>query len=107
MNSTSTSRNNMRLWSHVLVIAVATATWIPSGSAQSADRSLVGHWKLRGDCRDYSGAGNHGISHGVELVTGAFDGVGAYIEVPSSDSLRVGSGDFAICAWIETADQID
>jgi hypothetical protein len=97
----------MRIWSHVLAIVVATATWIPLGTAQSADRNLVGHWKLRGDCRDYSGAGNHGVNHGVELETGAFDGAGAYIEVPSSDSLRVGSGDFAICAWIETAEQID
>ena len=97
----------MRRWNHVLAIVVATATWIPSGAAQSTDRSLVGHWKLRGDCRDYSGAGNHGVNHGVELEMGVFDGASAYIEVPNSDSLRLGSRDFAICAWIETAEQID
>jgi hypothetical protein len=97
----------MRIWSHVLAVVVATATWIPLASAQSADRSLVGHWKLRGDCRDHSGSGNHGVNHGVELETGVFDGMGAYIEVPSSDSLRVDSGDFSICAWIETAERID
>ena len=56
---------------------------------------LVGHWKLQGDCRDYSGKGNHGVNHGVKLEDGTFDGVSGYIEVPNHPSLDLGSGDFA------------
>jgi len=37
-------------------------------------QGIVGHWKLQGDCLDYSGKNNHGINHGVDLRTGQFDG---------------------------------
>ncbi|MCE9592350.1 MAG: LamG domain-containing protein [Planctomycetes bacterium] len=63
---------------------------------------LAGHWRLEGDCLDHSGRGNHGVNHGVDLDTGAFDGRGAYIEVPDSGSLRLGTGDFTLAAWIWT-----
>ncbi|HAB18528.1 MAG TPA: hypothetical protein DCE44_19065, partial [Verrucomicrobiales bacterium] len=68
---------------------------------------LVGYWPLQGDCRDYSGHGNHGVNHGVDLDTGTFDGLGAFIEVPSSDSFRFGTRDFALCAWIHTEKELD
>src|SRR5438874_2362391 len=68
---------------------------------------LVGYWKLRGDCRDYSGSGNHGVNHGVDLERGAFDGISGYIEVPSNPSLKFGTGDFALCAWIYTEKDLD
>ena len=58
---------------------------------------LVGHWKLQGDCRDYSGQGNHAVNRGVNLDGGVFDGVGDYLEVPQSESLRLGTRDFTIC----------
>src|ERR1051325_4840079 len=74
---------------------------------RAAEPALIGHWKLRGDCKDSSGHGNHGVNHGVELKNGAFDGTNAYIEVPSSDSLRLGTDDFAVCAWIYTDEQVD
>ena len=35
--------------------------------AFAAEPGLVGHWKLQGDCRDYSGNGNDGVNHGVDL----------------------------------------
>src|SRR5262245_60225622 len=73
----------------------------------AAEPDLVGHWKLRGDCQDSSGHGNHGANHGVDLQDGAFDGAHAYIEVPTSDSLKLGIDDFAICAWIYTDEQLD
>jgi hypothetical protein len=87
---------------NVRAIAVVTAilSWAVSCAAAGADTGLVGHWKLQGDCRDYSDHGNHGVNHGVELDTGTFDGASAYIEVPASDSLHLGQGDFAICLWI-------
>jgi hypothetical protein len=73
----------------------------------SKERGLVGYWKLQGDCRDYSGKGNHGVNHGVNLNNGAFDGIGAFIEVPSSASLKFGTGDFSMSAWIYTEKDLD
>lgn len=79
-----------------------------AASNQSAgDSGLVGHWKLQGDCRDWSGQGNHGVNHGVKLEDGTFDGIGAYIEVPSHPSLQLGTRDFAICARIHTRQELD
>src|SRR5688572_33260150 len=78
-----------------------------SSAAPAAEPGLVGHWKLEGDCRDYSGQGNHGVNHGVELETGEFDGAGAYLEVPSSESLILGTSDFTFCARIFTDEQLD
>lgn len=70
-------------------------------------RELVGYWKLRGDCRDRSGQANHGANHGVDLATGSFDGRASWIEIPSSESLRLGTGDFSISAWVKTAAVVD
>ena len=71
------------------------------------DSGLVGHWKLSGDCRDYSGHSNHGANHGIDLDSSTFDGIEAYIEVPNSKSLEIGTGDFAICANVYTEDDPD
>src|SRR6478672_8252371 len=92
-----------RRWTALIVALFAIC---PAG-APGAEPGLVGHWTLRGDCRDSSGQGNHGINHGVDLDHGAFDGEQAYIEVPASDSLKLGKGDFAICAWIYTEKELD
>ena len=71
------------------------------------DSKLAGHWKLKGDCRDYSGKGNHGINHGVNLARGAFNGRDAFIEVPDSRSLRLAADDFSLCAWVYTAKNLE
>jgi hypothetical protein len=73
----------------------------------SLKQGLIGHWKLRGDCRDYSGQNNHGTNHGVDLVNGTFDGIGAYIEVPHSKSLNLGTNDFSVGAWVYTEKDLD
>jgi hypothetical protein len=85
----------------------------PVNSAWAADqnpdltRDLAGHWRLKGDCRDHSGHGNHGKNHGVDLQSGTFDGRAAYIEVPPDDSLQLGRGDFTISAWVHTEPIVD
>ena len=76
-------------------------------AAPIQETGLVGYWKLRGDCRDYSGHGNHGVNHGVDLNSGTFDGISAHIEVPGSASLKLGTGDFSLCAWIHTEKELD
>jgi hypothetical protein len=86
---------------------VLALVWICQVAANSAEPGLVGHWMLQGDCRDSSGQGNHGINHGVDLEHGAFDGAKSFIEVPASDSLKLGKGDFAICAWVNSEKELD
>lgn len=73
-----------------------------AAEAQSANNGLVGYWKLQGDCRDHSGAGNDGRNHHVHLASSEFTGRDSYIEVPSSSSLDFGSGDFTVSAWLHT-----
>ena len=94
-------------------ILLASVTALFGTSGQCADSlvenqpGLVGYWKLQGDCRDYSGQNNHGINHGVNLQNSAFDGTSAYIEVPSSPSLKFGTGDFSLSAWVYTEKDLD
>ena len=40
------------------------------------------------------------MNYGVNFDSGAFDGRGGYVEVPSNVSLKFVTGDFALCAWI-------
>jgi hypothetical protein len=73
-------------------------------SSRSAEPGLIGYWKLQGDCKDYSGQGNDGINHGVDLTAkdgASFDGAGHYVEVPDHPSLQLGTGDFSIAAWVK------
>src|SRR5262245_43992142 len=86
-------------------------------TAHGEDRGLIGHWKLAGDVKDSSGHGNDGKNHGVDLTaadrngraSGAarFNGTDAFIEVPSSKSLRLGTGDFTLTAWVHTTRELD
>ena len=64
---------------------------------------LVGYWPLRGDCRDASGHGHHGLNHGVDLAKSLFDGRDSYIAVAPSESLRFDGGSLTVSAWIDTA----
>jgi hypothetical protein len=71
---------------------------------------LVGHWKLQGDCKDYSGKGNHGTGRNVTFGEGAdgsargaavLNGRDSSIEVPDAESLHLGTGDFSLSAWVK------
>lgn len=90
-------------------LAMFGMVFVASGLAQAvaSEPGLVGHWNLQGDFQDYSGNGNHGVNHGVDLATGSFDGKSAYVEVPAADTLKLGSGDFTFAAWIYTGEQLD
>jgi hypothetical protein len=92
------------------ILLLFVSTFIQGGYAadrEPGDPGLVGYWKLSGDCRDASGHGNHGVNHGVDLDKGRFDGRSAYIEVPASSSLRLGTGDFSFCAKAFTETNLD
>ncbi len=85
----------------LFLACIMTALITTSCSSPQKEEGLVGYWKLQGDCKDYSGNENHGINHGVSLDSGSFDGKKSYIEIPSSASLKLGSGDFSISLWIQ------
>ena len=71
------------------------------------ENGLVGYWKLSGDGRDYSGTGNHGKNHDVDLDTGEFNSRTSYLGVEDSESLRFGTSDFSICVAVYTEDDMD
>ncbi|HIK92812.1 MAG TPA: LamG domain-containing protein [Planctomycetes bacterium] len=91
------------------LVAVVSASLLVVSPA-SGDDGLVAHWKLAGDCKDHSGGNHHAINHGVRFGTseGAiFNGTDAWLEVPASDSLRLGNGEFSITAWVHTESELD
>jgi hypothetical protein len=109
---------------HDGLIAVCKLGWLvpllPLLAAVSAgegaadlDTGLVGYWKLAGDCRDYSGRGNHGAAHGVDLSAAgpdgaaSFDGLDDWIEVPHAESLAFRTDDLSVSVWVETEDKLD
>lgn len=103
---------NKPLW---LVVFLIASAGIQAPGAE--ERGLIGHWKLAGDTKDSSGQGNHGTNHGARLdapgpdgrpnSAASFDGRKAYIQVPASKSLSLGTGDFTLAAWVHTDDKLD
>ncbi len=91
----------------IVTLAIQCTVLAGQSASPSLEPGLIGYWKLRGDCRDYSGSGHDGVNHGVDLERGGFDGIRAYIEVPSSPSLKLGTGDFSLCAWVNTGKDLD
>jgi hypothetical protein len=90
----------------LLLCLPALCAYAPLQS-DAGQSELVGHWKLQGDCRDYSGHGNDGVNHGVDLQSGTFNGVDSFIEIPHNETLDLGSSDFTICARIYTEKELD
>lgn len=69
--------------------------------------TLLGHWPLKGDCRDHSGNSLHGINRGVQLDSSVFDGRGAHIEISHVNQLNLGKRDFTLAAWVWTHEHPD
>ena len=103
-----TERRILRVWGTCLLLA---------GLPLRADTGLIAHWPLAGDLQDHSGHGNHGRNHGADLTAAGrdgspngsadFDGRDDYIEVEPSPSLRLGTGEFSITAWVHTDEHLD
>lgn len=91
------------------ILACATVDASPPG--------LVGHWTLAGDAQDHSPQANHGEVHKVDLqaagptgqagTAAAFDGRQSHIEVPHSESLKLGQKEFTIALKIHTEEELD
>jgi hypothetical protein len=98
-----------------LLLAVALSTILfrlPLAASENSKISegLIGHWKLQGDCRDYSGKENHGMGRNVTFTEGSggsargaasFNGRDGVIEVSDAESLHLGKADFSLSAWVK------
>jgi len=105
-------RERVRFWHRWLVATVISAgglfiaASVEMQKPVEAAATLVGHWPLASDSRDVSGQGHHGLNHSVNFSTIAgheaaqFEGRTGWIEVPPSVSLRLGTNDFTIAAWV-------
>lgn len=105
--ATSHCRRTSALASLALMVVFGQLALFTTYRASAKEEGLVGHWKLRGDAKDYSGRGNDGENHGVDLATSEFNGRDSFIEVPHGPALRFGSGDFTIVTWIYTDGDFD
>jgi hypothetical protein len=72
--------------------------------ARGQTTGLIGEWKFEGNVHDAVGA-NHGRAHGDVFVKerpGAhLNGRDQFLEIPSSDSLQLGTKPFSVSLWID------
>ena len=95
---------------HLAIVATLAGLWSCAVALADPGSGLVGHWTLRGDCRDRSGRNNHGVNHGVKLDGGdgaEFNGIDSYIEVPHAPALSLGTRPFSIAVWVHTEARLD
>jgi len=90
---------------YVLTIAIAFSLTSREAAAQPAAPALIGDWKFDGDARDNSPNANHGRAHGDVFTPGKpgarLNGRDQFIEIPASESLRLGAKPFSVSAWID------
>lgn len=96
-----------------LPILLLTPATVVAQERQQSGRKLLAHWKLATDARDSSGNAHHAIIHGASFGTtqgkaaAQFDGRKSWIEVKSTPSLRLGTGDFTLAAWVRIPDELE
>ncbi|MCC6127372.1 MAG: LamG domain-containing protein [Pirellulales bacterium] len=102
----------MKNYDKFLALGLSTILLASSFAGENPKLSdgLIGHWKLQGDCQDYSGKGNHGAGRNVSFADGpdgsargaaSFNGRDGWIEVPDNASLHLGTKDFSIGVWVK------
>lgn len=94
----------------VVVSLITTSAW-------SAEPALIGHWPLRGSHREETKAALQTTSRGVVFdaagpggapdTAARFNGRDAVVEVADAESLRLGTGEFSISLWLNTAAEWD
>jgi len=90
----------------ILLILLGTA-------ANAAESQLVGHWKLITDTQDHSASKLHDTNHSITFgetdsrSAANFDGLSSYVEVANDDPLQLGTGQFSLSMWVNTAEELD
>ncbi len=91
---------------YLLMLTALYLLSFPATSLFAEEDSLIGYWRLMGNAKDQSGFHNNGMNHGVLLKPrqpASFDGQTAFIEVPHSKSLALGTGEFSISVNVNTS----
>ncbi len=89
-----------------LMLEIALLAGVMCSRTLADTQGLIGYWPIRGDCQDHSGAGRHGLNHGVDLEKAQFNGRSGFIEIPAA-GLNLGTSDFTISAWVHTEELFD
>ena len=108
----------MTIRKHVIWVTLGVTSVICGTESACGDPpGLIGHWKLSGDVIDSSTRGNNGNGLGVDLnapgrdgkagSAAGFDGRQSRVVVPHSESLQIGTSDFSIAMWVNTAQKLD
>ncbi len=103
------------IWGWVLVIWCCDVLFLPRFlSADPVDDGLIGHWPLQRDGSNLVEGEIDAIPHhvrfsatgpsGIPSTAAAFNGVDAWLELPPSERLQIGRGDFSVTAWVRVAD---
>jgi outer membrane protein assembly factor BamB len=96
----------------VLFVAVA---WMPLARAE--DPLLIGHWPLQGNDHEQTGAPLQTTSQGVDFdangpggmprTAARFNGRDSVVDVAPADALQLGTQEFSISLWLNTAAEVD
>ena len=93
-----------------LVGMVVALGWSSGAGAVPITNGLVAAYEFNGNANDSSGNGNHGTVSGATLTTNrfgnvnsayGFDGFDDFIDVPTSASIELESGDLTISMWVQ------
>ncbi len=89
---------------------IAAGVSVAMSASSAVKDSLIGHWRLEGRARDASPSGLHAQSHDVawnQRAGAEFNGRSAYLEVPASPLLNVGTNDFTVSLWLRLDPTLD
>lgn len=97
--------------------SLVVVLWFLGSTALSTEPKLIGHWPLRGNAREQSGADLPTTARGVDFETagpggaartaGRFNGRDSVIEVADAALLRLGADKFSISLWVNTEAELD
>jgi len=94
---------------HRQLASLALCLWLGLTSGIHAADGPVARWKLTADGQDSVGK-SHGVAQDVEFTTGQsakFNGRSSQVTIPATESLKLGTGDFTISLWVDTAEILD
>lgn len=95
---------------YLLMLSVGSLSTLDVSLLYAEEKALIGSWRLEGDTKDQSAFQNDGTDRGVQLQKNQpamFDGRSAYVEVPASKSLQLGTGEFSISMTVNTSAELD
>lgn len=95
---------------YLLLILFVSMTGLEYSALKAEDAVLLGDWRLQGDSKDRSSLQLKTNNQGVVLKPdqpAVFDGRKAFLEVPHTKALSLGTGEFSISLTVHTSAELD